>query len=189
MPGVHGLGGVGHGFWARPSWTIQWPPPTEVPLPSDHHMTWPYTTPSVVTEVHSCLKKLMQSSGVDSPAQNSRKLAVLEALFQAFLRLNAFSQHDYIPKSIIMINKMQASFPQIRFILETEFTLSQGMSTPDLCTSGTMFAAGGRGGDTQCSQKSNLFKCSLVNSGLFWGHVIPLSTWFHEKHPVQQKEK
>ena len=28
----------------------------------------------------------------------------------------------------------------------------------------------------QGSKKSNLFKSSLMNFGLFWGHVIPLST-------------
>ena len=42
------------------------------------------------------------------------------------------------------------------------------VSTPELCTRGTMFAAGGLGA-AQGSQKSNLFKGCLVNSGLFGG--------------------
>ena len=48
-------------------------------------------------------------------------------------------------------------------------------STSELCTRGIMFAAGGLGA-TQGSHKSKLFKSSLVDSGLFGGHVIPLST-------------
>ena len=60
--------------------------------------------------------------------------------------------------------------------------------TLDQCTRDTTFAAGGLGAP-QGYHKANLFKSTQVDSGLFRGHFPPLSTRFHENHPVQTNEK
>ena len=46
-----------------------------------------------------------------------------------------------------------------------------GPYTPELFSRGTVHGGGGLGAP-QGPQKTNLFESSLVNSGLYWSHVM-----------------